>query len=75
MAEMWTWAIFNSVILTKRLAVRKRLRYEISVMYSLFVSQLSGTIHAHLPMNVVRLGPRDPPFLTPLIAPFVAAHV
>jgi len=40
---------------------------EISVMYSLFVSQLSGTIHAHLPMNVVRLGPRDPPFITPLI--------
>jgi len=40
---------------------------DITVMYSRFLSELLNLVKVCVPVNRVRLGPRDPPFITPLI--------
>ena len=40
---------------------------DITVMYSRFLSELHNLVKVCIPVNRVRLGPRDPPFITPLI--------
>ena len=36
-------------------------------MYACFLEVLTWLVHTNVPVNVVRLGPRNPPFITPLI--------
>ena len=36
-------------------------------MYAGFLEELSQLLQDNIPVNVVRLGPRDPPYVTPLI--------
>jgi len=36
-------------------------------MYDRFLAALSQLLHDNIPVNVVRLGVQDPPFITPLI--------
>ena len=40
---------------------------EISAMYARFLEALTSLVYTNVPVNVVRLGPRDPPFITPVI--------
>jgi len=40
---------------------------EISAMYARFVEVLTSLVNTNVPVKVVRLGPRDPPFITPVI--------
>jgi len=42
------------------------LEYDITVMYSRFLLELLNLVKVCIPVNRVRLGPRDPPFITPL---------
>ena len=39
----------------------------ITIMYDRFLAALSQLLHDNIPVNVVRLGVRDPFFITPLI--------
>jgi len=36
-------------------------------MYAGFLEEISQLLQDNIPVNVVRLGPRDPPYVTPLI--------
>ena len=39
----------------------------ITIMYNCFLAALSQLLHDNIPVNVIRLGVRDPPFITPFI--------
>ena len=40
---------------------------DITVMYDRFLAALSQLLYHNIPTNVVKMGIRDPPFITPLI--------